>query len=102
MKPSLLAASTIFVAVKIAKQINSEVYICKYFCRKLSKLSRNSEENILDLAKRILFNAQNFEEKLPKLDNLKKFHYNMIVDYQWRNDFPFFIIVYLNSFYFFQ
>lgn len=79
-KPSLIAASTLIVAVKIAEQINSEVYMSRYLCKKLINLSGYSEQIILNLGKRILFNAQNFEEIFPKLENLKKYHYESILE----------------------
>jgi len=44
-KPSLLAASTIFVAIKICEQINKEEYINDYFTEKLNDVSKNTEND---------------------------------------------------------
>ena len=79
-KPSLLAASTIFVAIKICEQINKEEYINDYFTDKLNDISNNSENDIIKTAQKILYNAQNFDTKFSGLDNLKKVHFNAIIE----------------------
>ena len=79
-KPSLLAASTIFVAIKICEQINKEEYINDYFTEKLNDISNNSENDIIKTAQKILYNAQNFDTKFSGLDNLKKVHFNAIIE----------------------
>ena len=79
-KPSLLAASTIFVAIKICEQINKEDYINDYFTDKLNDISNNSENDIIKTAQKILYNAQNFDTKFSGLDNLKKVHFNAIIE----------------------
>ena len=79
-KPSLLAASTIFVAIKICEQINKEEYINDYFTDKLNDISNNSESDIIKVAQKILYNAQNFDTKFNGLDNLKKVHFNAIIE----------------------
>ena len=79
-KPSLLAASTIFVAIKICEQINKEEYINDYFTEKLNDISNNSENDIIKTAQKILYNAQNFDSKFSGLDNLKKVHFNAIIE----------------------
>ena len=79
-KHSLLAASTIFVAIKICEQINKEDYINDYFTDKLNKLSNQSENDIIKTAQQILYNAQNFDTKFNGLENLKKVHFNAILE----------------------
>jgi cyclin B len=79
-KPSLLAASTIFVAIKICEQINKEEYINDYFTDKLNDISNNNENDIIKTAQKILYNAQNFDSKFSGLDNLKKVHFNAIIE----------------------
>ncbi len=78
--PSRVGASTLFVAMKISEQINEEVYICEFFCKKLIALSKCTEKKIVKLAKRILNNAQNFDQLFSNLENLKKYHYEAITD----------------------
>jgi hypothetical protein len=79
-KPSLLAASTIFVAIKICEQINKEEYINEYFTNKLNEVSQKNESDIIKIAQKILYNAQNFDTIFNGLDNLKKVHFNAIIE----------------------
>ena len=79
-KHSLLAASTIFVAIKICEQINKEEYINDYFTDKLNEISNNTENDIIKTAQKILYNAQNFDTKFNGLENLKKVHFNAIIE----------------------
>ena len=79
-KPSLLAASTIFVAIKICEQINKEDYINNYFNTKLGEISQKSENEIIKVAQKILHNAQNFDTLFSGLENLKKVHFNAIIE----------------------
>jgi len=79
-KNSLLAASTIFVAIKICEQINKEEYINDYFTEKLNEVSQNTENDIIKTAQKILYNAQNFDTKFSGLENLKKVHFNAIIE----------------------
>ena len=79
-KPSLLAASTIFVAIKICEQINKEEYINDYFTNKLNEVSQKNESDIIKVAQAILHNAQNFDTIFNGLDNLKKVHFNAIIE----------------------
>jgi len=81
--PSKIAASTLFVALKISEQINDEVYICEYFCKKLIHLSQCPEKKIVKLAKIILNNAQNFDKLFHGLENLKKYHYEAITNLEF-------------------
>ena len=79
-KHSLLAASTIFVAIKICEQINKEDYINDYFTDKLNEISNNSENDIIKTDQKILYNDQNFDTKFSGLENLKKVHFNAIIE----------------------
>jgi hypothetical protein len=79
-KPSLLAAATIFVAIKICEQINKEDYINHYFNTKLGEISQKSENEIIKVAQKILHNAQNFDTLFSGLENLKKVHFNAIIE----------------------
>ena len=79
-KQSLLAASTIFVAMKICEKINDEEYINDYFNNKLSNISNQDENNIIPIAQKILYNAQHFDEIFNGLENLKKVHFNAIIE----------------------
>lgn len=80
IKPSLLAASSIFVGMKICEQINNEEYINDFFLSKLIEISRNNEYSILFYAQKILHNAQNFDSLFNGLENLKKVHFNYILE----------------------
>ena len=79
-KPSLLAASTILVAMKICEQINKENYINEYFNEKLCHISQHNENDIIIVAQNILYNAQNFDILFNDLENLKKTHFNAIIE----------------------
>lgn len=79
-KPSLLAASTIFVAMKICEQINKEEYVNDYITKRLTEISRKSESEIIKCAQKILYNAQNFDSLYTGLENLKKVHFNAIIE----------------------
>ena len=79
-KQSLLAASTIFVAMKICEKINDEQYINEYFNNKLSNISNQDENSIIPIAQKILYNAQHFDEVFNGLENLKKVNFNAIIE----------------------
>lgn len=79
-KPSLLAGSTLFVALKICEQINKENYVTEYFFRKLTDISKKSQSEIIKCAQKILYNAQNFDSIFSGLENLKKIHFNAIIE----------------------
>lgn len=79
-KPSLLAASTLYVAVKICEQINKEDYINDYFNEKLIILCEKEENEIIKTAQEILYNAQNFDTIFSGLQNLKQVHFNAIIE----------------------
>ena len=79
-KPSLLAASTIFVAIKICEQINKEEYFNDYFVKKLCNVSSYNENDIIIYAQIILYNAKNFDTIFQDLENLKRIHFKAIID----------------------
>ena len=79
-KASLIAASTVFVALKICEQINKESYVNDYFYRKITEISKKSQSEIIKCAQKILYNAQNFDSIFSGLDNLKKVHFNSIIE----------------------
>ncbi len=79
-KPSLIGARTIFVAMKICEQINKEEYVNEYFSKKLTQISQKNESEIIKTAQKILHNAQNFDTIFNGLENLKKIHFNAIID----------------------
>ena len=79
-KQSLLAASTIFVAMKICEKINDEEYFNDYFNDKLCSVSKQDENDIIPVAQKILHNAQHFDEVFSGLENLKKVHFNAIIE----------------------
>ena len=79
-KQSLLAAATLFVAMKICKKINDEQYINDYFNNNLSSISKQDEDSIIPVAQKILYNAQHFDEVFNGLENLKKVNFNAIIE----------------------
>jgi len=79
-KPSLIAASTIYVALKICEQINKEEYVNEYFTRRLVDISKKNENDIIKCAQKILYNAQNFDTIFTGLENLKRVHFNAIIE----------------------
>ena len=81
-KPSLVASSTLFVSLKICEQINKETYVKDYFFRKITEISRKTQSEIIKCAQKILSNAQNFDVIFPGLDNLKRIHFNSIIEIQ--------------------
>ena len=78
--PSLLAAATIYVGVKICEQIKKENYINEYFTITLCELSHKEEIEILKCAQVILYQAKNFDSLFPGLENLKRVHFNALVE----------------------
>ena len=66
--------------MKICEKINDEEYINDYYNNKLSTISKQDESNIIPIAQKILFNAQHFDEKFSGLENLKKIHFNAIIE----------------------
>lgn len=79
-KPSLVAASTIYVAMKICEQINKEEYVNEFFTKRLVDISKKQENEIIKCAQKILYNAQNFDTIFTGLENLKRVHFNAIIE----------------------
>ncbi len=79
-KPSLLAASSLYLAVKICEKINKEEYINEYFNDKLSLLSQKNENEIIKAAQDILYNVQNFDTVFNGLQNLMTVHFHAILE----------------------
>lgn len=79
-RPSLLAASTIFVGIKICEQINKVEYVNEYFSNKLNDISKTNEQEMIEIAQKILYNAQNFDTIFNGLENLKKVYFNAIIE----------------------
>ena len=79
-KPSILAASTIFVAIKICEQINKEEYFNDYLIKKLCNVTHYNENDIIIYAQKILYNAKNFDSIFQDLENVKKIHFKAIID----------------------
>ena len=79
-EPSLISASTVFVALKICEQINKVEYLTDCFIKKLVILSNKKESDIIKVAQKILHNAQNFDSMFNGLDNLKRIHFNSIIE----------------------
>lgn len=78
--PSLLAAATVFVSLKICEQINKVEYLTDCFIKKLSILCCKQEQEIIKVAQKILNNAQNFDTIFCNLENLKRVHFNAIIE----------------------
>ena len=47
---------------------------------KLSNISQQEDSNIIPIAQKILYNAQHFDEIFSGLENLKKVHFNAIIE----------------------
>jgi hypothetical protein len=73
---------SLFVSLKICEQINKETYVRDYFFRKIIEISRKTQSEIIKCAQKILSNAQNFDVIFPGLDNLKRIHFNSIIEIQ--------------------
>ena len=80
-KGSKVSISAIYVALKIIEQLKKQRIINKTIIRKLIKISEYSETEILECAKGILKDAQNFDSLFQNLINLKKTHYIDLMKY---------------------
>lgn len=79
-KPSLIAAATVFVSLKICEQINKTDYLTDCFIKNICNLSGSQENTLIKVSQKILHNAQNFDQVFNGLDNLKKIHFNAIIE----------------------
>jgi hypothetical protein len=75
LRPSLVAAACLLVALKICEEIDGELYVNGYFMNKLSEISGHCESDIITHSQRILYNAQSFDALFTGLPNLKKKHF---------------------------
>ena len=77
-KPSLIAASSILVGMKICESINNQNYINELFMNNLSNISKENEYNLLSCSTKILFKAQNFQKEYEEINNLYNSHFEII------------------------
>lgn len=71
---SVMAASSIYVALKICEQMKQRVILTKSIQQSLIDVSGVEERVLIENSKKVLYLAQNFEKELPGLLNLKE-HY---------------------------
>eukprot|EP00347_Sterkiella_histriomuscorum_P023168 403335692 len=69
---SLLATSTIYVALKICEQMRQKQILTKPILQNLLDVSGIEEKRLIDCSKKVLYLAQNFEKELPGLQNVKE------------------------------
>ena len=69
---SLIGASSIYVALKICEQMRQKPILTKDILNELLQVLGDTEESVLiEVSKKLLYLAQNFEKELPGLENLK-------------------------------
>lgn len=78
--PSIIAAGAIFVGVKISEKVNKTDYFTEWLLQKLTCLSKGNQSEISEVAQKILFKAQNSEVSLANFVNLKKVHFNSLIE----------------------
>ena len=81
VKPSNIAISSIYVALKICEQLKKRAIITKDIMQQMIIVSGYTEEVIVECAQKILNDAQNFDTLYPGLTNLKKSHFTGLMDY---------------------
>lgn len=74
VKPSRVAVSSIYVALKICEQLNRGAI------GRMAEVSGYGESEIVECARRILADAQNFEALFPGLANLKRSHFSELME----------------------
>ena len=77
-KPSLIAASSILVGMRICEILNNENYVNELFIENLSKISKENQYNLLFCSSKILTKAQNFHKEYNDIHNLYNTHFEMI------------------------
>ena len=77
-KPSLIAASSILVGMRICEILNNENYVNELFIENLSKISKENQYNLLFCSSEILTKAQNFHKENNDIHNLYNTHFEMI------------------------
>ena len=80
LRPSILAAASLYVALKISEQIEKKVFVNERLVAKLVELCRHKEDEVIKIAQKILYNAQNFDKVFKGLENLKRIHFNAILE----------------------
>lgn len=81
IKASKVAISSIYVALKICEQLKKRIIFTKEIIRRMVEVSSYPEGEIVECAQRVLSDAQNFESLFPGLTNLKKTHFNELMEY---------------------
>lgn len=76
--PSLVAIGSFYVALKISEQLHKISIIDLNLVRKLVSVSQHDESDIIEISRKILYLAQNFDKAFPNLENLKKSHFQQI------------------------
>ena len=81
VKPSIIAISSIYVALKIGEQLTKHEMSNKEIIDQMVNLTEYSEPEIMECSQKILADAQNFDTLYPGLVNLKKTHFSKLMDY---------------------
>jgi len=81
IKASKKAISSIYVSLKICEQLKKRIILTKDIIRRMVEVSSYPEHKIVECAQKILSDAQNFESLFPGLTNLKKTHFNELMEY---------------------
>lgn len=72
LKPSMIAICSIYISIKICEQIRKTIILSREIINKLIKVSGYTEDKIVEVAQKVLTNAQNFDALFPGLGNIKK------------------------------
>jgi len=78
---SNIAVSSIYVALKICEQLKKHAILNKEIVEQMIEVSGYKEEQIVEIAQKILNDAQNFDTLFPGLTNLKKTHFTGLMEY---------------------
>lgn len=81
IKGSKKAISSIYVSLKICEQLKKRIILSKEIIRRMVEVSSYAEHEIVECAQKILSDAQNFESLFSGLTNLKKTHFNELMEY---------------------
>lgn len=80
VRPSKVAVSAVYVALKICEQLKKRILLNKEVVRRMVEVSGYGEGEIVECAQKVLSDAQNFESLFPGLTNLKKTHFNELME----------------------
>jgi hypothetical protein len=69
---SLIAVSSIYVALKICEQMKQRPILTKALLQSIIDISGIEEKSLIECSKKVLYLAQNFEKELPGLVNIKE------------------------------